>query len=79
MSDEEKLNLYSAVKDSVGVNGVVIAGTTDNNTIKSIELSREAEKIGVDGLLLTVPAYNKPTQDGLLQHFENITSTVYAN
>ena len=76
MSDEEKLNLYSAVKNAVGVNGVVIAGTTDNNTIKSIELSREAEKIGVDGLLLTVPAYNKPTQGGLLQHFEKITSSV---
>ena len=58
------------------MNGVIIAGTTDNNTIKSIELSREAEKIGVDGLLLTVPAYNKPTQGGLLQHFEKITSSV---
>lgn len=74
MSDEERLRLFGEVKDEVGKDVVVIAGTTDNNHRKSVELSREAEKIGIDGLLLTVPAYNKPQQDGLFQHFKAIAA-----
>ena len=72
MSDEEKLRLFGEVKEEVGDQASVIAGTTDNNHRKSVALSREAEKIGVDGLLLTVPAYNKPSQEGLYQHFKAI-------
>ena len=72
MSDEEKIRLFAEVKEEVGDDATVIAGATDNNHLKSIELSREAEKVGVDGLLLTVPAYNKPPQDGLYQHFKAI-------
>ena len=73
MSDEEKLRLFGEVKEEVGAQAAVIAGTTDNNHRKSVELSREAEKVGVDGLLLTVPAYNKPSQEGLYHHFKAIT------
>ena len=58
MSDEEKIRLFAEIKEEVGNSAAVIAGTTDNNHAKSIELSIEAEKVGVDGLLLTVPAYN---------------------
>ena len=76
MSDEEKLNLYKEVKDAIGDKGTVIAGTTDNNTRKSVELSISAEKLGVDALLLTVPAYNKPTQGGLIEHFKEIAGSV---
>ena len=72
MSDEEKVRLFGEVKDAVGVDAAVIAGTVDNNHRKSIELSKEAENVGVDGLLLTVPAYNKPQQDGLYLHFKAI-------
>jgi 4-hydroxy-tetrahydrodipicolinate synthase len=77
MSDEEKLRLFGEVKEAVGRSAAVIAGTTDNNTRKSIELSVEAEKLGVDGLLLTVPAYNKPPQEGLFQHFKAIAEKVH--
>ena len=73
MSDEEKIRLFAEVKEQVGDSASVIAGTTDNNHKKSIEISQEAEKVGVDGLLLTVPAYNKPPQEGLYQHFKAIT------
>ena len=76
MSDEEKLKLFKEVKESVGDNARVIAGTTDNNNSKSIELSIEAQKLGVDALLLTVPAYNKPTQQGLIDHFNKIADSV---
>ena len=72
MSDEEKLRLFGEVKEEVGDRAAVVAGTTDNNHRKSVELSIEAEKVGADALLLTVPAYNKPPQEGLYQHFKAI-------
>jgi 4-hydroxy-tetrahydrodipicolinate synthase len=56
--------------------GVVVAGTGNYNTAESIELSREAEKVGVDALLLTVPYYNRPPQDGLFLHFEAIAKSI---
>ena len=76
MNNDEKLELFKSVKDAVGDNANVIAGTTDNNTYGSIELSKEAEKLGVDAILLTVPAYNKPTQEGLIKHFQKIADSV---
>ena len=76
LSDHEKLELFKNVKDAVADNARVIAGTTDNNNLKSIELSLEAQNLGVDGLLLTVPAYNKPTQQGLIHHFNKIADSV---
>ena len=72
MSNEEKIRLFAEVKEEVGDQVAVIAGTTDNNHRNSIELSKEAEGVGVDGLLLTVPAYNKPPQEGLYEHFKAI-------
>ena len=51
----EKMRLFGEIKESVGTKGVVIAGTGTYNTAESIELSQEAEKQGVDGLLLVVP------------------------
>ncbi len=74
LSAEEKIRLYAEVKEAIGDRGAVIAGTTDNNTAGSIELSVEAEAVGADALLLTVPAYNKPPQEGLYQHFKKIAA-----
>lgn len=71
---EEKLKLFSEIKAVVGNQGTVIAGTGNNNTAESLELTKEAEKLGVDGCLLVVPYYNKPTQEGLYQHFKAIAS-----
>ena len=76
LSTEEKLRMYSEIKQAVGDRAAVIAGTTDNNTANSIELSIEAERAGADAILLTVPAYNKPTQEGLYQHFKAIAASV---
>ena len=77
LSIEERLRLYSEVKSAVGDRAAVIAGTTDNNTAASIELSQLAAREGADALLLTVPAYNKPTQEGLYQHFKSIADSVH--
>ena len=74
MSNDEKIRPFAAVKEEVGEQAAVIAGTTDNNHRNSIELSKEAEGVGVDGLLLTVPAYNKPPMDGLYEHFKAIAA-----
>ena len=76
MSDDELIQLFTVVKQAIGEDGAVVAGTTNNNTRASIALSREAEKAGVDALLLTVPAYNKPTMGGLYQHFTAIADAV---
>ncbi len=65
----EKLTLFAEVKKALGRSATVIAGTGGNNTHQSIELTKQAEQCGVDGVLLTVPAYVKPTQDGMLTHF----------
>lgn len=76
MSDEEK---KSAIKFTVQrVNGriPVIAGTGCNNTKASIEMSRWAENIGADGLLVITPYYNKTTQLGCIEHFKAIAAAV---
>jgi 4-hydroxy-tetrahydrodipicolinate synthase len=72
LTHDEKLRLFAEVKDAVDGRGVVIAGTGTYATAESIELSKEAAQRGVDGLLLTVPYYNRPTQEGLYRHFEAI-------
>ena len=72
LTHDEKLKLFAAVREAADGRGATIAGTGTNDTAASIELSQEAERIGVDGLLLTVPYYNKPTQDGLYRHFEAV-------
>ncbi len=74
LSTEEKLRLFAEVKESVGDRGAVVAGAGNYNTAESIELSMEAEKQGVDGLLLVVPYYNKPPQEGLYQHFKAVAA-----
>jgi 4-hydroxy-tetrahydrodipicolinate synthase len=72
---EEELRLFREIKAVVGDRGTVIAGTGSNSTAEAVETTKEAEKIGVDGCLLVVPYYNKPTQEGLYQHFKTIAES----
>jgi 4-hydroxy-tetrahydrodipicolinate synthase len=72
VSKEEKLCLFGEVKSAVGEKGTVVANTGNYSTAESLEMTEEAEKLGVDGCLLVVPYYNKPTQEGLYQHFKTI-------
>lgn len=75
LTDEEKVSLYRAVADAIGGQAIVVAGTGTNDTKRSIELTQEAEKAGVDGIMLVVPYYNKPPQEGLYQHFRAIAES----
>ncbi len=75
LTPDEKLELYRRVK-AVAKAAPVIANTGDNETAFSIEFSKMAEQTGVDGLLLVVPYYNKPSQEGLFRHFELIANSV---
>lgn len=74
LSNDEKLRMYAAIKEAVGDRATVIAGTTTYNTAESIHLTKEADRLGVDAFLLTVPYYNNPPQEGLYQHFKAIAA-----
>ncbi|MGW7160285.1 4-hydroxy-tetrahydrodipicolinate synthase [Paenibacillus taichungensis] len=74
LSDKEKVELFEfAVKHAAG-RCKIIAGTGSNNTAHSIHLTQDAERAGVDGVLLVVPYYNKPSQEGMYRHFEAIAN-----
>jgi 4-hydroxy-tetrahydrodipicolinate synthase len=68
----EYLGVIRVVVAEVGRKVPVIAGVGGNNTRKVIELAQEVEKLGVEGILSVAPYYNKPTQEGLFQHFQAI-------
>ncbi len=71
----EEYRLFREIKAVVGSKGTVIAGTGSNSTAEALEATKEAEKIGVDACLLVVPYYNKPTQEGLYQHFKTVAGS----
>lgn len=76
LSHEEHLDAIKFCVDTVAKRIPVIAGTGSNCTETAIYLSTEAEKYGVDGLLLVTPYYNKATQNGLFAHFKAVADSV---
>jgi 4-hydroxy-tetrahydrodipicolinate synthase len=75
LSHEEKLSFLKFVVEYVNGRVPVIAGTGSNNTKQSIVLTQEAEALGVDGIMLVTPYYNKPSQEGMYQHFKAIAES----
>lgn len=76
LTDEEKLELITRAKSYAGSSCRIIAGTGSNSTSHTEKLSRQAEEIGADGLLLVSPYYNKPTPEGLFSHYMRIAHSV---
>lgn len=76
MSTNEKEDLIRFTVDIVDKRIPVIAGTGGNNTASVIELSKYAETVGADGLLIVTPYYNKTTQEGLVKHYSEIANSV---
>lgn len=76
MTDEEHLECIRFAVERVNGRVPVIAGTGSNDTAYAIKLSKEAESVGADALLLVTPYYNKTTQKGLIAHFTAIADAV---
>ncbi|OES43564.1 4-hydroxy-tetrahydrodipicolinate synthase [Domibacillus iocasae] len=75
LTSEEKIALFQHTVKTVKGRIPVIAGTGSNNTRSSIELTKKAEAAGVDAIMLVAPYYNKPSQEGLFQHFKIIAES----
>lgn len=75
LTTEEKLALFRHVVEVVDGRVPVIAGTGSNNTRASIELTKKAEEIGVDAVMIVAPYYNKPNQEGIYQHYKAIAES----
>jgi len=75
LTDEEKVQLFKFTVEVVNGRVPVIAGTGSYSTKASINLTKQATDAGVDGIMLVVPYYNKPSQEGLYQHFQTISAT----
>ncbi|WP_018250185.1 4-hydroxy-tetrahydrodipicolinate synthase [Orenia marismortui] len=73
---EEKERLLKLIVETIGDKATIIAGTGSYSTQKSIEFSKKAEEIGVDGVMLVTPYYNKPPQAGLYNHFKLIAKEI---
>src|SRR6476646_748199 len=74
LSDKEKLLLFSAAREAVGERATVIAGTGTYDTAHSVHLTQQAAALGVDGILVVTPYYNKPPQRAIVKHFEAIAA-----
>jgi 4-hydroxy-tetrahydrodipicolinate synthase len=73
LSNDEKVRMWSEVKEAIGDRAVIIAGAGTYSTRESVALAKEAERVGADGVMAVVPYYNKPTQEGLYLHFKAIS------
>ena len=76
LTDREKKKVIKYAVETVNGRVPVIAGTGSNDTRHSIELSKYAERVGVDGILVVTPYYNKSTQKGLIEHYTAIANSV---
>jgi 4-hydroxy-tetrahydrodipicolinate synthase len=72
LTHDEKLELFRTVKRAVGSKVSIVAGTGSNNTKATIEFTKETEQIGVDAALVVCPYYNKPSQEGVYQHYKAV-------
>ena len=73
LTKEDRKIIYSTAKDSAGDKAKIIAGTGTYSTRESIEYTKMANDLGVDGIMIVTPYYSKPSQIGILQHFEQIS------
>lgn len=76
LSDEEKLTLFARCKAYAGNKCTIIAGTGNNSTAHTVALSRAAQAVGADALLVVTPYYNKATPDGLIAHYLSVAEAV---
>src|SRR5512132_3045821 len=74
LSDDERMELYSAAVEEVGDRATIVAGTGTYSTAHSIHLTEQADRLGVDGVLVVTPYYSKPPPRGIVEHFKAIAA-----
>ena len=73
LSDDETLTLLRSVRDELGDEATLIAGTGSNDTLHTVELTKSAAEAGADAALVVTPYYNKPNEDGLRAHYHAVS------
>src|SRR5687767_4579834 len=76
LSEDECRRVIAVVLEEANGRTPVVAGAGSNNTLHAVHLAYEAEKLGADGILSISPYYNKPTQEGIYQHFRKIAESI---
>jgi len=76
LSLDEKRRMFALVKEATRGRGAVIAGTGTNDTRDAVAMSKMAEDVGMDGVLVVTPYYNKPSQQGLYCHFRTVAESI---
>ena len=77
LSPEEQGRMFAEVSSALKGRGAVVAGAGSNNTHEAVKYTKDAEEAGADAVLHVVPYYNKPTQEGLYQHFRTIAESTH--
>ena len=75
LTHEEQARLFAEIREVLEGKGDVVAGTGSNSTAEAVEYTQDAQEAGADAVLLVVPYYNKPTQEGLYLHFKAIAES----
>ncbi len=76
LTDAERRRVFEVVRDQAGGRAKIFGGTGSNSTAKTIELTKMAREVGLDAALIVGPYYNKPTQEGYVQHFRAVAEAV---
>jgi 4-hydroxy-tetrahydrodipicolinate synthase len=74
LTDDEKLELFRTAVDAVGDRATIVAGTGTNDTKHSVDLTKQATELGIDGILVVTPYYNRPPQRAIVRHFQEIAA-----
>jgi len=74
LTDAEKLELFQTAVDAVGDRATIVAGTGTYDTAHSVQLTKQATELGIDGILVVTPYYNKPPQRAIVRHFQEIAA-----
>src|SRR5438105_11566185 len=74
LTDDEKVELWRVAVDAVGDRATIVAGTGTYSTAHSVHLTERAHELGVDGLPIVTPYYNKPPARGTVEHFKTIAA-----
>lgn len=76
LSKDEKIRLFREVKEASQKQCLVLGGTGTNNTRETVRLCQEAERVGLDGIMVITPYYNCPPENGLVAHFSQVSNAV---